>query len=214
MPQPLIFSYGETEINYLKTRDKRLALAIEGIGFLQRSVEPDLFLSLVRSIVGQQISAKAQATIWGRMLERFSPLKPEALAHSALEHLQTCGISLRKASYIKALSQAIVAGELDLATLPDLPDQKVVQELVKQKGIGPWTAEMILIFSLQRPDIVSYGDLAILRGMRMLYRHRQITPELFRKYQRRYSPYGTVASLYLWAIAGGALPELTDPAPQ
>ena len=77
-----------------------------------------------------------------------------------------------------------------------------------------WTAEMLLIFSLQRPDVVSFGDLAIQRGMRMLYRHRKITRQLFEKYRRRYSPYGTTASLYLWALAGGALPDLTDPAPK
>ena len=67
---------------------------------------------------------------------------------------------------------------------------------------------------MERPDIISYGDLAILRGMRMLYRHRKVTPKLFQKYRKRYSPYASVASLYLWAIAGGALPELTDPAPK
>ena len=89
-----------------------------------------------------------------------------------------------------------------------MSDAEVCRELTKLKGVGPWTAEMMLIFSLQRPDVVSYGDLAIQRGMRMLYRHRQLTPELFERYRRRYSPYGTVASLYLWATAGGAMPEL------
>ena len=79
-------------------------------------------------------------------------------------------------------------------------------------GVGVWTAEMLMTFSMQRPDIVSFGDLAIQRGMRMLYRHRAITRPLFDKYRRRYSPCGTVASLYLWAIAGGALPGVTDPA--
>ena len=71
---------------------------------------------------------------------------------------------------------------------------------------------MIMTFCMQRPNIVSFGDLAILRGMRMLYRHKKIDRAKFEKYRKRYSPYGTVASLYLWAIAGGALPELTDPA--
>ena len=78
---------------------------------------------------------------------------------------------------------------------------------------SPWTAEMVMIFCMQRPDIVSYGDLAIHRGMRMLYRHRSIDRKKFTKYARRYSPHGTVASLYLWAIAGGAIPDLRDCAP-
>ncbi len=73
---------------------------------------------------------------------------------------------------------------------------------------------MILLFYLQRPDIFSYDDLAIQRGLRMVYHHRQVSRELFEKYRRRYSPYGSVASLYLWAVAGGAVPELRDYAPQ
>jgi len=120
---------------------------------------------------------------------------------------------MRKATYIQGITQAIVEGDLDLEALYTMSDEEVCAQLTKLKGIGVWTAEMILTFSLQRPDIVSFGDLAILRGMRMLYRHRELTRPLFEKYRRGYSPYGTVASLYLWAIAGGAIPELTDPAP-
>ena len=95
--------------------------------------------------------------------------------------------------------------------LPILPDAKVIAALSSLRGIGVWTAEMLLLFTLQRPDILSYGDLGILRGMRMVYRHRKITKALFEKYRRRLSPCGSVASLYFWMVAGGAIPELTDP---
>ncbi|WP_077610307.1 DNA-3-methyladenine glycosylase family protein [Clostridium sp. Marseille-P2415] len=88
------------------------------------------------------------------------------------------------------------------------------QGLSALKGIGVWTAEMIMTFCMQRPDVVSFGDLAIHRGMRMLYHHRSIDRKKFEKYAKRYSPYGTVASLYLWAIAGGAVPEMRDYAPK
>ena len=84
--------------------------------------------------------------------------------------------------------------------------------LCSLRGVGVWTAEMILLFCLQRPDILSYDDLAIRRGLRMVYRHREIDRERFEKYRRRYSPCGSVASLYLWAAACGAVPGLTDPA--
>lgn len=208
------FIYGATEIEYLRSRDKKLGQAIERIGLIERAVEPDLFSALIKAIVGQQISSKAQLTIWGRMQERFMPFTPEVLAAASLEEIQTCGVSNRKASYIQGIVQAILQGEIDLGALEQMTDDQVCEELTKLKGIGIWTAEMLLIFSLQRPDVVSYGDLAIQRGMRMLYRHRKLTPELFARYRKRYSPYGTVASLYLWAIAGGALPELTDPAPK
>lgn len=212
MPRDNYFMYGVKETEYLKSRDKKLGEAISRIGPIQRGVYPELFPALVKSIVGQQISTKAQETIWGRMQERFQPFTPETLKAQSVEEIQGCGISMRKASYIHAMADHIAQGNIDLDALPSMSDEEVCIELTKLKGVGLWTAEMLLIFSLQRPDVVSFGDLAIQRGMRMLYRHRKITPELFAKYKKRYSPYGTVASLYLWAIAGGALPELADPA--
>lgn len=214
MSDSLHFVYGNKEIEYLKSKDKKLSAAIERVGPIKREVNPDLFASLIKSIVGQQISTKAQLTIWQRMQDRFKPFTPEVLGKAEPETIQSCGISMRKASYISGIAQAVLNKEIDLESLKSNSDEEVIKELTKLKGIGVWTAEMLLTFSLQRPDVVSFGDLAIQRGMRMLYRHRVITPELFRRYSRRYSPYGTVASLYLWAIAGGALPELTDPAPK
>ncbi|WP_416173761.1 DNA-3-methyladenine glycosylase family protein, partial [Clostridium perfringens] len=92
--------------------------------------------------------------------------------------------------------------------------EEVIAELSALKGIGRWTAEMIMTFCIQRPDVMSYGDLAIHRGLRMLYHHRNVDKIKFEKYRRRYSPYGTVASLYLWAIAGGAIDEMKDYAPR
>ena len=93
-----------------------------------------------------------------------------------------------------------------------MPDNLFCQTLCQLPGIGRWTAEMLLIRCLERTDVLSYGDLAILRGLRMIYRHRNITKDLFCRYQKRYSPYGTVASIYIWAVSAGAVPGLTDPA--
>ena len=90
-----------------------------------------------------------------------------------------------------------------LKLLKTLSDEDVCKCLCKIKGIGIWTAEMLMIFSMQRPDILSYNDLAIIRGLKTLYRHKEITPAQFNKYKKRYSPYASVASLYLWEIAGG-----------
>ncbi len=89
--------------------------------------------------------------------------------------------------------------------------EKEIACLATLKGIGVWSAEMLMIFSLQRPDVLSFTDLAIQRGLRMIYRHREITRPLFEKYRRRFSPYCSVASLYIRAVAGGAIPDLTDP---
>ena len=208
---PPCFRYGQTELDHLRARDPRLATAIDRIGLIRREVQPDLFHALVHSIIGQQISTKAQVTIWGKVQARFPGVSPEVMASCALDELQGVGITFRKAGYIQDIARSIVEGRTDLHALAQLNDGALCHALSQFRGIGVWTAEMLMLFSLQRPDIVSYGDLAILRGMRMLYRHRAVTPQLFARYRRRYSPYGSTASLYLWAIAGGALPELTDP---
>jgi DNA-3-methyladenine glycosylase II len=197
------FKYGKKEIDWLRSKDPILGAAIDKIGHIDRAVIPDIFMALLNSIVGQQISTKAQATIWNRMLEQFSPLTPETIGLVSAEKLQTIGISMRKALYIKEITGSVLNGSLDLARLQEIPDDEVCAQLIQFKGIGIWTAEMLMIFSMQRPNIISWNDLAILRGLRMLYHHRKITPKLFAKYKRRYSPYSTVASLYLWAIAGG-----------
>jgi DNA-3-methyladenine glycosylase II len=130
---------------------------------------------------------------------------PQSILNCLESELQSCGISFRKASYIRNAAEKVADGSLDIEALRLKTDVDVCAELTKLDGIGVWTVEMLMLFSMQRPDILSFGDLAIHRGMMTLYRHRKITRELFEKYRRRYSPYGSVASLYLWAIAGGAL---------
>lgn len=205
------FSYGEKETTYLKSQDPILGQAIDEIGLIKREVIPDMFMALVKSIIGQQISTKAQITIWKRMEEKFAPITPENISALSIEELQTVGISTRKASYIKEIADAVINGNLNFSELEDMSDEEVCAYLTKIKGVGVWTAEMLMIFSMQRPDILSWGDLAIHRGLQMLYGHKEITPELFQKYKNTYSPYASVASLYLWKIAGGALPKLTDP---
>ena len=196
------FKYGNKELEWLKLRDPVLGNAMYRIGHIRRPVNPDLFTALIKSIVGQQISSKAQATVWARIEERFEPITPKTIDSVSAEELQSCGITMRKAYYIKGIAESVLKGNLDLAQLHKLSDEEVSKRLVQVKGIGIWTAEMLMIFSMQRKDILSWGDLAIQRGLRILYKHRNITPKLFNKYKQRYSPYASVASLYLWAIAG------------
>lgn len=210
MKKPMLFQYGEAEIAFLSERDEKLAAAMDEIGLIECEILPDLFAGIVQSIVGQQISMKAQATIWQRMLDGIGAITPAAVAAMTDEEIQRFGISFRKAGYIKSAAQRVLAGALDLDALHAMPDEAVCRELCTLSGVGRWTAEMLLIFSMRRPDVLSHGDLAIHRGLRMLYRHRAITDKLFHKYRRRYSPYATVASLYLWQIAGGAVLHLRD----
>ena len=206
----MFFQYGEKEINYLKRKDKKLAWAIEQIGHIERRLDVDLFASVVRHIVGQQISSKAQATVWARLEDRLSVVTPASVHAASPEELQSLGMSLRKAEYIKDFASKIVSGEFALQAVEQLSDEEAIAALSSLKGIGRWTAEMILLFCLQRPDILSFDDLAIQRGLRMLYHHRKITRELFNKYKKRYSPYGSTAAIYLWAISGGAIEGMQD----
>ncbi|MEG2262358.1 MAG: DNA-3-methyladenine glycosylase 2 family protein [Raoultibacter sp.] len=209
-----IFIYSDQATDYLRAHDARLGAVIDVIGPIERKVDADLFSSLTHSIVGQQISTKAHQTIWNRMIDAFGEITPEKIAACSREELQKFGTTFKKVDYLKSAADKVLSGEFDLAMLEKLPDEEVCRRLCTLDGVGTWTAEMLMTFSMQRMDVMSFGDLAILRGLRMVYHHRVITKDLFAKYQRRYSPYATVASLYLWAVAGGAIDGMRDYAPK
>ncbi|MCB6492930.1 DNA-3-methyladenine glycosylase [Coprococcus catus] len=206
----MYFEYGEDEITYLRNKDKKLAEVIDRIGMIEREVDTDLFSSVVHHIIGQQISTKAQATIWQRMKDALGEVNAETILAADISELQSLGMTFRKAEYIKDFAGKVHEGVFNLEAIAHMPDEEAIKELASLKGIGVWTAEMILLFCLQRPDIFSYDDLAIQRGLRMVYHHRKIDRKLFEKYRRRFSPYCSVASLYLWAVAGGAIPGMRD----
>lgn len=206
----MYFAYGETELSYLRQKDKRLCEVIDRIGHIDRAVDTDLFSSVIHHIIGQQISTKAQATIWKRMRDALGEVDAEAILMAGIPKLQSMGMTFRKAEYITDFAEKVQTGAFDLDAVEHMSDADAIKALSTLKGIGVWTAEMILLFCLQRPDIFSYDDLAIQRGLRMVYHHRAIDRRAFEKYRRRFSPYGSVASLYLWAVAGGAIPDMKD----
>ena len=208
----MIFEYSQRETDYLRSRDKRLGAVIDAVGRIEREVDPDLFSAVVHHIVGQQVSMKAQETVWRRLREELGTVCAESVLSAGAERLQSLGMTFRKADYITDFAERVRSGEFDPERVRTSTDAEAVRILCSLRGVGVWTAEMILLFCLQRPDILSYDDLAIRRGLRMVYRHREIDRERFEKYRRRYSPCGSVASLYLWAAACGAVPGLTDPA--
>lgn len=196
-----IFKYTQKELEYLKKKDKLLGEAIDKIGIIEREVIPDLFIALINSIVGQQISSKAANTVWNRIKEYFVEITPDVIAKATVEEIQRCGLSTRKANYIKGVGVTVMQEKINLSELYSLPDNEVITYLSSLNGIGVWTAEMLLIFSMQRPNVVSRGDLAIQRGMMKLYGLKTLNKEKFEKYRKRYSPYGSIASLYLWAVS-------------
>ena len=198
------FEYGETELSYLRQRDERLREVIDRIGHIDRAIDADLFSSVVHHIVGQQISTKAQATIWQRLQDALGDVNAETIRSAGVPRLQSLGMTFRKAEYIMDFAERVCCGAFDLAAVGEMSDEDAIRTLSSLKGVGVWTAEMILLFCLQRPNVFSYDDLAIQRGLRVVYRHRKINRRLFERYRRRFSPYCSVASLYLWAVAGSA----------
>ena len=197
----MYFEYTEKEINYLKSKDKKLGEMIDKIGHIERTVDSDLFSSVVHHIVGQQISSKAQATIWNRFNEQLQVIDANHIVEYGVVNLQALGISFRKAEYITDFAKKVQTKEFDLDAVWNMTDEDVIKALSSLKGIGVWTAEMILLFCMQRPNIFSYNDLAIQRGLRILYHHKEIDKKRFERYRKRFSPYCSVASLYLWEIA-------------
>ena len=226
---PHIFTYTAKELDCLKAKDKRLAKAIEKIGTITREGERDIFASVIHHIIAQQISTKAQASIWARFCALFggmqngktseeekakstdsqSKQKAQALLAIDIDKIRACGISSRKAQYILDFAHKVQSGEFDIEAVAKMSDEKAIESLIKLRGIGVWTAEMILLFCLQRKDILSYDDLALQRGLKMLYalkcegKNGKIPKEVFATYRARFSPYGSIASLYLWEIASG-----------
>ncbi len=191
----------ESAMAYLCSCDEKLKAVIERMGRIQRPRTESLFEALVGSFVSQQISIKAADAIWKR-LEAASGIDPHRLATMEEEELRTLGLSGRKAQYVKGAAKAVVDGTLDLHALEPMSDSKVKQRLCALYGVGEWTAEMLMIFSLGRPDVLSERDLGIVRGIKRVYDLQEVTPAFVSDLKKTVSPFGTAASLYLWAVAG------------
>ena len=149
--------------------------------FLFQTIEPvsythldDLFSSVVHHIIGQQISTKAHKSIWAKLSTELGVISPNTILTCGRDRLQAFGTTWKKVDYILDFAQKVQSGQFDIEALNTMTDEEAIAALSSLKGIGVWTAEMILLFCLQRPNIFSYGDLAILRGVRMVYRHKEL----------------------------------------
>lgn len=193
--------FGKKEIDHLCKADPALKQVIRAIAPPDYGMIPDLFTALVRNIVGQQISGKAFASVWARAQQQWGQITPQNLNQMTTDQLCAAGISGRKAEYIHSAAQAVVEGRLDLNELAQMSDETAIEALCALKGVGRWTAEMLLMFSLGRRDVLSYGDYGIRAGLCRIHglAEEELTKEKFEQYRRLYSPHGTVVSLYLWA---------------
>ncbi len=188
---------------HLQSVDPKLASIIDNYELKpQRRLPRTHFESLVEAIVSQQLSVKAADTIFARFVSLFPNQKfptPETVFKLPLPKFRKVGISGQKANYIKDLSGKIVSGELKLNSLHRLENEEVISELVKVKGIGRWTAEMFLMFTLRRPDVFSNGDLGLRNAIQKLYKMKTPpTEKQLDRISKRWSPHRTTASRYLW----------------
>ncbi len=183
----------------LARRDAVLARIIRDHPRIALEPRGEPFFTLARSIVGQQISVKAAASIWTRLLALAPQMRPQQVLEADHARLVACGLSRRKAEYIADLAHHFIDGSLHVAAWADMEDEVVVAELVQVRGIGRWTAEMFLIFNLLRPDVLPLDDLGLQRAIRLNYfKGRPVSLRTMRRVAAAWSPWRSVATWYLW----------------
>jgi DNA-3-methyladenine glycosylase II len=191
----------------LRASDPILAELMAAVGPLGdpragRPDQDDHYGALLRAIVGQQLSVSAARAIYGRVTERFDgrPPTPAAILADEPEELRAAGgLSRAKVSYLRSLAEHVISGELELERLQDLPDEQVIAELVAVKGLGMWTAQMFLMFQLERPDVLPVGDLGIRRAIERAYGLDGLPdPPAMEAIAEPWRPHRTLACRYLW----------------
>ena len=187
-------------IEHLRQSDPVLAGIIERVGpYKVIYIEP-VFGSLVRSIVYQQLSGKAAATIFGRLVDvTGQPIAPEAILAIPAERMRELGLSKQKSAYIRDLADKTASGDVDFNRFPRMTNDQIVRSLTQVKGIGVWTVQMFLMFALRRPDVLPSGDLGIRNAVAKAYGFEAPpTPAEIEEVGAAWQPYRSVASWYLW----------------
>jgi DNA-3-methyladenine glycosylase II len=191
--------YWPEAVRHLAKRDKVLRALIRKFPDPQLAARGNAFQALARAIVGQQISVKAAASIWARFATLAKTVKPGNVVALADADLRACGFSGQKCAYVKDLAARFHAGEVRPHRWHRMGDEAIIEELVQVKGIGRWTVEMFLMFTLHRPDVLPVDDLGLRRAMERAYNGgRPLTKDRMRAIGEPWAPYRTVASWYLW----------------
>lgn len=191
-------------LEHLRHSDPILAAIIDRVGPCRMQYSEPTFEALVRSIVYQQLSGKAASTIFGRVAQAVGEITPDRLAAKSAEELRPLGLSGQKAKYILDLAEKTLTGVVRFQDLPALADDAVIAHLTQVKGVGVWTAHMFLIFALRRPDVLPTGDLGIRNATQRAYGLKEAPkPEKLKNLARKWRPYASVASWYLWRSIDG-----------
>lgn len=207
VPFMAVFQYGEEELSFLRSRDPIISELIDRVGFVEQQMDPCLFVSLTRNIIGQQISIPMYERIWAKMRSIYGDVPdPVAVVEGGVGELRNLGITSRKSEYILGIAVGIIDGTIDEEGIGSLPDREMQRTLERIRGVGPWTAEMAMIFYYGRKDVFSFGDLALVRGIRRTYGTEKVDRGYFEDLRKRFSPYCTIASFYLWEVGEGRVP--------
>ncbi|MBN8220975.1 MAG: DNA-3-methyladenine glycosylase 2 family protein [Spirochaetes bacterium] len=201
MPAKLPSYWQEAKLHL--SRDAVLKPIIERYPEVRLRLKKDAFTTLARAIAGQQISVKAADSIWARVVAaaKGKPAKidPTRIYRLSVQELRACGLSERKALYLQNLAEHFIAKKISAGQLARMADAEAKSRLVELHGIGPWTAEMYLMFNLWRPDILPLGDVGLIRAIRLHYfKGRKVSLKSIRRIAAPWSPYSTVAVWYLW----------------
>lgn len=194
------------KVEHLRRVEPRMAQIIEQFGYIERDTNEPLFGSLVRNIVSQQVAASVAERSFGKIVGEVGAVTPERVASLGEQGLRRLGLPARKAQWIAQAAERFVAGEFAEQELRALDDEALAEKLTSLNGVGLWSAEMLMMFSLGRENVLSYGDLVLRRTLATLYGEKNLTPKRFEHYKRLFSPACSVASLYLWAY-GNSLPR-------
>ena len=181
----------------LSRKDDVLHEIINEYNDLELVSRGDLFYTLIRSVIGQQISVKAASTVWSRFCERIGDIEPKNILSADIEDLRSCGLSQRKAEYVIGISESW--SDYDSVEWKEMSDEEIIQKLIKLRGVGKWTAEMILIFTMLRPDVFPIGDIGMIRGIEKSYNSggRMSLEELY-AISEKWKPWRTVACCFMW----------------
>jgi DNA-3-methyladenine glycosylase II len=189
----------DPRVRQLCLADDRMAMLAKRIGRMDVPAREDVFATLAKSLIGQQLSVKAAETICRRVEEKCGGISPESVLSVSEEDLREAGVSRPKIGYVKGLADLVSRKELDFDSLQTLHDDRVVEALTKVKGIGRWTAEMFLIFHLGREDVLSLGDAGLRRAACWLYEQDAGSGAgILEIRSEQWKPYRSIASLYLW----------------
>ena len=187
-------------ILHLKKSDPVLAAIIERVGSYRIEYGEPTFHSLAEAIIYQQLNGKAAVTIFKRFAEVAGmPLTPEGILKLTDQQMRSVGLSKQKSSYLRDMAERAVRGELDFSRLAEMDDEEVIEHLTQVKGVGVWTAQMFLMFTLKRPNVLPTGDYGIQNAIRKHYKKRKLPkPAHMEKIARCWEPYRSVACWYLW----------------